>query len=320
MRSGICRRTSMRSWSSASSGLVGVMRAAGRSRRRSAARSSRCWRSSSPASRHRAAASPRPVRRRAAGVLRVPGRRAWSAAGVDRPLPPHLAVFEAYLARIGVTALGALAGAPQRVRRRARRRRPGKDDAARQLRGAAGVPALRAPRRRPRQRPERRGRVAAGLPAVDVPRSISWDEVGAGARRRRSPHAGGQARLRDPAAAGHLRPARPRDRGADARRHRLEARAAGGPGAQGRPLDGVPAVGAWSARRSSTTCGTVARQTADRHVFFRAVAPVQPIGAAAVSLAAPATTCSRPGSRCPGPARTRCATPACSGWSTPTSR
>ena len=36
-------------------------------------------------------------------------------------------------------------------------------------------------------------------------------------------------------------------------------------------------------------------------------------------LAGPLTTCSRPVSRSPGPGRTRCATPRCSAWSTPTS-
>ena len=52
-----------------------------------------------------------------------------------------------------------------------------------------------------------------------------------------------EARLRDLAAAGHLRAAGPRGRRADARRHRLEARAARHPRAQGRAFDRVPAVG-----------------------------------------------------------------------------
>ena len=42
-------------------------------------------------------------------------------------------------------------------------------------------------------------------------------------------------------------------------------------------------------------------QTASRRVFFRAVAPVEPIGHAARVALAPGTTCSRPGSRSPRP-------------------
>ena len=53
-----------------------------------------------------------------------------------------------YLARIGAGARRGLAGGPERVHRRARCRGPGQDDAARWLRGAARVLALRAPRRR----------------------------------------------------------------------------------------------------------------------------------------------------------------------------
>jgi integrase/recombinase XerD len=47
----------------------------------------------------------------------------------------------------------------------------------------------------------------------------------------------------------------------------------------------------------------------DRHVFFRAVAPLQPIGADAISSRAPEATCCAPGSWSPARAHTRCAIP-----------
>ena len=81
----------------------------------------------------------------------VPGFFEYLAA--ERGLRPesivsyrhHLACFEAYLDRIGVGRRGgAVAGDPQRVRRRARRGGPGQDDGAERLRGAARVPAVRA--------------------------------------------------------------------------------------------------------------------------------------------------------------------------------
>ena len=53
------------------------------------------------------------------------------------------------------------------------------------------------------------------LPAVDIPRSISWTEVGTGPRWRRPANRVRQAGLRDPAAARDLRPSRSRGRGHD---------------------------------------------------------------------------------------------------------
>ena len=71
---------------------------------RCAARSSRCCVWLFPGSTERSAAPTGAVRRRGSGVLRVPGHRAWSAAGVDWCYRHHLDRFEAYLRRIGVTS------------------------------------------------------------------------------------------------------------------------------------------------------------------------------------------------------------------------
>ena len=90
----------------------------------------------------------------------------------------HLRHFEAIWRGSASRARGALAADPERVHRRARRRWAGEDDVARRLRGAARVLALRASRRRGRQRPERGDRVAAGLPAVEHPAVDHLEEVG----------------------------------------------------------------------------------------------------------------------------------------------
>jgi site-specific recombinase XerD len=60
-------------------------------------------------------------------------------------------------------------------------------------------------------------------------------------------------------------------------------------------------------------------ESPDRHVFFRAVAPLGR-SAPTPSRAAPGATCCAPGSGFPARARTRCGTVPCSGWSTPGSR
>ncbi len=152
-----------------------------------------------------------------------------------------------------------------------------------------------------------------------VPRSITWAEVGTvlAAVDRRTPC--GTARLRDPAAAGDLRAARPRDRRVDAGRHRLETGTPRRPGAQGRALDRVPAVpggrrgagrlpAAWPTTdqrpaRVLPRCGTGGADRHRRGVVLRPRLPAQ--GRCRRSLARD---------------RTRCATPACSDSSTTTSR
>ena len=128
----------------------------------------------------------------------VPGFFEYLAA--ERGLRPesivgyqhHLARFEAYLDQIGVTgcprSAGAVAGDPQRVRRRARRGRAGQDDGADQLRDAARVPPLRAPPGAAGRRPEQGGGVAAGLPAGRHPAVHLLGGGGTGAGRRRPPH------------------------------------------------------------------------------------------------------------------------------------
>ena len=87
---------------------------------------------------------------------------------------------------------------------------------------------------------------AVGWPQVyrlsNVPRSISWDDVNrvlAGVERRT---VAGRRNYAILLPAGHLRAAGAGDRRAHLGRHRLEARAPGDPGAQGRPLNGLPAV------------------------------------------------------------------------------
>ena len=60
--------------------------------------------------------------------------------------------------------------------------------------------------------------------------------------------------------------------------------------------------------------------TEERRVFFRAVAPVEPIGAGVGRQTGRGTTCSRRASTFRGRGRTRCGTRACSGSWTPTSR
>ena len=94
-----------------------------------------------------------------------------------------------------------------------------------------------------------------------------------------------EAGLRDLAPAGDLRPSRPRGRRAEAGRHRLEARAPGGPGAQGRALHRLPAVAA-GRRRDRGLPPPRPPATTDRHLFIRSLAPVRPLGAAAVSACA----------------------------------
>ena len=256
--------------------------------RRSAARSSRCWTRRSPAS-----SAPAGRTTHDPFAEAVPGffeylveERGLRPASVRR-YRHHLDRFEAYLGRVGVRGLRELSPA---LLSAFVAERSAAGLAKTTVRDGCGVLRvfLRYAHREGvlGQRPEQGRGVAAGLPAVRHPAVDLLDRGRAGARRRRPAHPVRQAGLRDLAAAGDLRPARPRGRGADPGRHRLEARAAGDPRAQGRAFHRVPAVGRRSARRSSTTCSTAGRQTTDRHVFFRAVAPLQPIGSAAVSACA----------------------------------
>ena len=152
-----------------------------------------------------------------------------------------------------------------------------------------------------------------------LPRSISWEDVGKvlAAVDRRTP-----CGKRDYAilhAAGHLWPAGPGDRGDDPGRHRLEARPAVRPRAQGRPFHRVPAVG--HGRRCA------GRLPAGRPPAGRGPARVLPGDGAGgadrdgcrLRLRPPATCCP-PGSTFPARARTRCGTARSSGWWTPISR
>ena len=128
-----------------------------------------------------------------------------------------------------------------------------------------------------------------------------------GARRGRSPHAVREAGLRDLAAAGDLRPSRPRGRGADPGRHRLEARAAGHPRAQGRALDRLPAVGRGRRGARRLPPARPAGQPRPARLL-----PGDGAGAAdrrpTPSPAAPGATCCAQGSRSLARARTRCGT------------
>ena len=198
----------------------------------------------------------------------------------------HLDRFEAYLARIGVRSLGELSPP---ILSAYIVERAGAGLAKSTVRDSAGVLRvfLRYAHREGVLASDLSG--AVGWPQVyrlsAIPRSISWDDVNrvlASVDRRT---AAGRRDYADLAAARHLRPARPGSRRAHPGRHRLEARAAGDPRAQGRPLHSVPAVG--RRRRGARDYLRHGRpQTADRHVFFRAAAPRQPIGAAAVSALA----------------------------------
>ncbi len=196
-------------------------------------------------------------------------------------------------------AAGPVASDPQRVHRRARRGGPGQDDSAERLRGAARVPPLRASPGPAGRRPDQGRGVADSLPAVRHPAIHHLGRGGTGAGGCRAPHPVRQARLRDLAAAGDLRPAGPRGGGPDPGRHRLETRPAGHPRTQGRALHRLPAVSrgrrgpgglpAAPAGRAAPPTGTCSSGR------WRRNGP----SAGSRSPRAPSTTCSKPGSRCP---------------------
>jgi hypothetical protein len=169
-----------------------------------------------------------------------------------------------------------------------------------------------------------------GLLAADLSKVVEWPTAyqlagipaihhlgrgGARARCRRPPHPVRQARLRDLAAAGDLRPAGPRGRGPVPGRHRLEARPAGHPRPQGRAFHRVPAVGRGRRGPGGLPAARAAAQHRPARVLPGGSPPCGP-SAGSRSLRAPGATCSRPGSPCPARGRTRCGIPASSGWST----
>jgi Phage integrase, N-terminal SAM-like domain len=312
----ICLVMSMRSSPSVSAVLVVVTRG---SSRRFAGRLSRCcgWRS-------------RGLSVVVGGIDR--GRSPISLSGFMsvRPLSVaprtiesyehHLARFESYLDRIGVGVLSELS--------------PAILTAFVAERGAAGLSkafvrdecgVLRVFLRYT----HREGANAADLSGVmdrpqfyrlaSIPRPITWEEVGRvlGGVDRRT--ACGKRDWAIFAVAGDVWAARPRGRRVDAGRHRLEARAPGGPGAQGGALDRVPALSVPSGRHWWTTSATGGRRPpavacSSGRSRQSSRSPPQP------SHLARGTTSTRPVSRCRVPVRTRCGTPACSGSSTPTSR
>ena len=232
----------------------------------------------------------------------------------------HLDRFEAYLERVGVAGLGELSPA---LLSAFVAERSGAGLAKTTVREGCGVLRvfLRYAHRegaRPRRSVEDGG-MAAGLPALRHPPLDLLGRRRQGARRRRSPHAVREAGLRDLAPARDLRPSQPRGRGAHPRRHRLEARAAGHPRAQGRALDRLPAVGL--GRRGAR------RLPPARPAEEPRPARLLPGGGAAAAdrdrrrlQLRQALPAARPGSRSPARARTRCATPPSSDSWTPTSR
>ena len=81
----------------------------------------------------------------------------------------HLDRFEAYLSRIGVGSIRALAGDPERLHRRTRWLGPRKEHRPGQRRSVTGIPALRPSGGGSRGRSFRRRRLAPGLPALQHP-------------------------------------------------------------------------------------------------------------------------------------------------------
>ena len=232
----------------------------------------------------------------------------------------HLSRFEAYLIGVGVDGAGAVADAAERVRRRTPRGGLAKTT----VRDTCGVLRvfLRYAHREGvlRQGPERHGGVAAGLPAVRASRGRSrgprW--TGCSPVWIAAPRAG----KRDYAILLLLVSYGLRGREVaaltlddiDWKRERLAVPERKAGHSTAFPLSAV--VGA--ALVDYLQHGRPATQRPAR-VLPRGGAGPADRGGRGVRPA-PATTCSRPVSRCPGRDRTRCATPACSVWSTPTSR
>ena len=293
----------------------------GRWRRRSGARSSSCSRSCSlasspPAGRTSASPSPTVVPGFFDYLVEERGLRPASLLGYRH----HLDRFEAYLQRIGVESIRELSPAIlSRLRRRARRCGAGQEHGARRCRCAAGVPAVR--------------RTGEGVLATDlsatvgwpqvyrlssIPRSISWDEVNrvlAGVERRT------EAGRRDYAILLLLVTYGLRGREVaaltlddiDWKRERLAIPERKAGHSTAFPLSAVVGEALLDYLRHGRPA------TTDRHVFFRAVAPRRPIGAAAVSSLARSLPAQGRVSRSPGRDRTPCATRRCSAWSTRTS-
>jgi len=165
------------------------------------------------------------------------------------------------------------------------------------VRGSAGalrvVPALRTPATHPRRRSERCRWLAAGLPVVERPRSISWDDVNrvlASVERRTIAGRRNYAILLLLVTYG-LR-ARG-DRRTHLGRHRLEARAPGD-SRSARPVTQLPfRCLLWSARPSSTTYGMAARPQ-PTVTCSSAPSPLAPDRQRCRVRPWPALTCSRP--------------------------
>ena len=282
-----CRHTSRRSWPTGSPPTMRRPARRGRWRRKSEARSSRCSRSCSPASSRPAGAHhPLPF------ADAVPGF--FGYLDEERGLRPasiyqyrhHLDRFEAYLARIGVRSLGELSP-PILSAYIVERASAGLAKST--VRDSAGVLRvfLRYAHREGVLASDLSG--AVGWPQIyrlsAIPRSISWDDVNrvlASVDRRTAAGRRDYAILLLLVTYG----LRGREVAAltlddiDWKRERLAIPERKAGHSTAFPLSAVVGEALVDYLRHGRP------QTADRHVFFRAAAPRQPIGTAAVSALA----------------------------------